>query len=212
MPFEFSKLSRLPISRRLFCAGLISQVACTPSVSRQSSSRYDGHVDNGIPIPAVNTHYIDRNMLRQEVAYDAAIEPNTLIVHTKERYLYHIHSFGLATRYGIGVGRAGFDWSGFGYIGRKAVWPTWTPTPAMIRRDPHLREMSFPMKPGLLNPLGARALYIYADGRDTLYRLHGTADPASIGQAVSSGCIRLLNQDVIHLFERTRIGTRILVK
>lgn len=206
LPFDGSGMSR-----RLFCLGLLTQAACTSGIPGEKPPSYEGFVDHGIPIPRLKKNFIPRNMLRTEVPFDATVAPDTLIVKTAERYLYHIHSAGRATRYGIGVGRAGFAWTGSGYVGRKAIWPTWTPPREMILREPYLQEMTFPMEPGLLNPLGARSLYIYANGRDTIYRIHGTADPASIGKAVSSGCIRLLNHDIIHLYSRVETGTKILV-
>ena len=116
-----------------------------------------------------------------------------------------------AVRYGIGVGKAGFEWTGDAVIGRKAVWPRWTPPAEMIARSPRLEKYRNGMEGGIDNPLGARALYLYANGRDTLYRLHGTPEWQSIGKSMSSGCIRLLNQDVIDLFDRVPIGTRVRV-
>lgn len=199
------------VSRRLFCLGLLTQAACTGLPTPGTIPDYEGVVDNGIPLPAVDGKHIARNMLRAEVPFDAQVAPGTIVVKTADRYLYHVHSAGQATRYGIGVGRAGFAWTGTGYVGRKAVWPTWTPPQEMIEREPYLQDMTFPMEPGLLNPLGARALYIYANGRDTIYRIHGTADPASIGQAVSSGCIRLLNHDIIHLYSRVAPKAKVVV-
>ena len=118
-------------------------------------------------------------------------------------------------RYGVGLGRAGFEWSGRARVAYKKKWPTWTPPDTMIRRRPELEKYSVRnggMKPGLDNPLGARALYIFQGNVDTLYRLHGTNQPESIGKAVSSGCVRLVNQDVIDLYNRTRNGSRILVR
>lgn len=110
-----------------------------------------------------------------------------------------------------GVGREGFGWAGAATILHKAAWPRWTPPAEMVARDPHLEPYRHGMKPGLKNPLGARALYLFQNGRDTLYRLHGTNDPRSIGKNVSSGCIRLLNQDVIDLYRRAPVGTRVVV-
>jgi lipoprotein-anchoring transpeptidase ErfK/SrfK len=148
---------------------------------------------------------------RRRVTYATKEKPGTIIVDTSDRYLYVVEEDGMATRYGVGVGRAGFSWSGRAHVGRKAEWPTWTPPPNMIRRQPELKKYAGGMPGGPNNPLGARALYLYRGGRDTLYRLHGTNQPGSIGQAMSSGCIRMLNTDVEHLYARTNIGTPVVV-
>ncbi len=140
--------------------------------------------------------------------------PGTLVVDTPAKYLYFTIPGGSAVRYGIGVGREGFAWSGRAKVQYKREWPRWTPPNEMVARQPELEPYSIAnggMEPGLENPLGARALYIFQDGRDTLYRLHGTPEASSIGKAVSSGCIRLLNQDVIDLYERVPDGTPIRV-
>ncbi|ORE97024.1 ErfK/YbiS/YcfS/YnhG family protein [Aurantimonas sp. 22II-16-19i] len=140
--------------------------------------------------------------------------PGTLVVDTPAKYLYFTMPDGSAVRYGIGVGREGFAWSGRAEVQYKRQWPRWTPPDEMVARQPELEPYSIAnggMDPGLQNPLGARALYIFQDGQDTLYRLHGTPEAWSIGRAVSSGCIRLLNQDVIDLYERVPDGTPIRV-
>lgn len=144
-------------------------------------------------------------MTRSEIAYDGKYSPGTIVVDTSERYLYLVQKDKRAIRYGIGVGREGFSWSGTHPITRKAEWPGWTPPPEMRRRQPWLPAH---MKGGPNNPLGARALYLGA----TLYRIHGTNEAHTIGRAVSSGCIRMLNKDVIDLYERVRVGTRVVVK
>ena len=133
------------------------------------------------------------------------------MVDVAARHLYLIEDRGRAIRYGVGVGREGFAWSGEARIGRKATWPTWTPPAQMIRRDPSLAQHAGGMPGGPANPLGVRALYLYQGKRDTLYRLHGTNEPASIGKAVSSGCINLLNRDAIDLYERVPVGTKVVV-
>ena len=119
---------------------------------------------------------------------------------------------GRAVRYGVGVGRQGLALKGNAYVGRKAEWPSWTPTPNMIRREPE-RNLKYAggMPGGLNNPLGARALYLYRNGNDTMFRLHGTNQPQSIGHAMSSGCIRMLNHDIIDLYERVPVGARVVV-
>lgn len=163
------------------------------------------------PIPAVDVRTIDPQFLRQQVAYVTTENPGTIVVDTGARFLYLVQEQDLALRYGIGVGREGFGWSGLATIQRKAEWPIWTPPASMIERDPSLAQYAGGMAPGLENPLGARALYLYQGGIDTLYRLHGTNEPWSIGQAMSSGCIRMFNQDVIDLHRRTPAGTRVVV-
>jgi len=150
---------------------------------------------------------------KEVVSYDSSEKPGTIIVNTSERALYKILPDGKAMRYGVGVGREGFTWSGVATIRRKVEWPTWTPPKEMRERE--LKEfgrvLPVVMKGGIDNPLGARALYLYKGGKDTLYRLHGTSDVASIGNAVSSGCIRLLNDEVIDLYNKTPIGTKVIV-
>ena len=152
------------------------------------------------------------HLRRQIVSYPTREAPGTIIVDTPNTYLYYVLGNNRAMRYGIGVGRDGFRWSGRAVVGRKAAWPTWTPTAQMMQRQPETREFAGGMPGGPTNPLGARALYIYQGGRDTLYRLHGTTENWSIGKAVSSGCVRLLNHDVIDLYRRCPVGTPIEVR
>jgi lipoprotein-anchoring transpeptidase ErfK/SrfK len=163
------------------------------------------------PIPAVDVSQVDPRYLRQEVAYETDQQPGTIVVDTTDMFLYLLRENGRALRYGVGVGRDGFDWSGRAKILMKRKWPTWTPPRSMIERQPELEKWANGMPPGLDNPLGARALYLFENGRDTLYRLHGTNEPWSIGQAMSSGCIRLFNQDIIDLYDRVPRGTSVVV-
>jgi lipoprotein-anchoring transpeptidase ErfK/SrfK len=175
---------------------------------------YAAMPDEQFPVPAVNISQVDQRFWRTEVNYPTDEKPGTLIVHTPAKYLYHVKPQGRATRYGIGVGREGFAWSGRAIVAYKRKWPRWTPPDSMVARQPELEPYSIAnggMAPGLNNPLGSRALYIHEGGRDTLYRLHGTPEAFSIGKAVSSGCIRLLNQDVIHLYEEVADGSPIVV-
>ncbi|WP_420391381.1 L,D-transpeptidase family protein [Acuticoccus sp.] len=162
-------------------------------------------------LPRVDMTRIPREFHRQYVDHTGRYRPGTVVVDTTNRHLYLIQDQETAIRYGIGVGRAGFAWGGRARIGRKAKWPTWTPPATMIRREPQLRKWASGMEGGPHNPLGARAMYLYNGGRDTLYRLHGTNEPASIGQAMSSGCIRMLNRDAIDLYERVRVGAPVVV-
>jgi len=145
---------------------------------------------------------------RQTVSYDSAEPAGTIIIVTGKRFLYYVLGGGKALRYGIGVGRDGFTWSGIERISRKAEWPDWHPPPEMVERDENARKWKDGMPGGPDNPLGARALYLGASD----YRIHGTAQPSTIGHAVSSGCIRLTNNDVIDLYGRAKIGTKVIVK
>ncbi|TWF57075.1 L,D-transpeptidase [Neorhizobium alkalisoli] len=170
--------------------------------------------DDGHTLPAIPYSRIDQRFLRQDVDYQTTEAPGTIVVDTRSHYLYLVQTGGKAIRYGVGLGKAGFAWSGRGVIQRKAKWPRWTPPDEMVDRQPDLRPFSAAAggaTPGLNNPLGARALYIFQNGRDTLYRVHGTPDWQSVGKATSSGCVRMLNQDVIDLFDRVPSGTPIVV-
>jgi len=135
-------------------------------------------------------------------------QAGTITIDTKNRYLYLSLEGGQAMRYDIGVGRDGFAWSGRAYVARRAEWPTWTPPAEMLKRRPDLPKF---MEGGIENPLGARAMYLYNAKGDTMYRIHGTNEPDTIGQAVSSGCIRLLNADVIDLYQRVKVGAQVNV-
>lgn len=178
------------------------------------STLYPAMPNELFPIPAVPKGRLKPKYQRRRIKYDTAERPGTVIVDTKNFYLYHIEKGGYAMRYGVGLGRAGFEWSGRAHIAWKRKWPVWTPPDEMIERQPELAKWSSDnggMPPGLDNPLGSRALYIHQGNVDTLYRLHGSPEISSIGKAVSSGCVRLVNQDVIHLYDRVRSGSPILV-
>jgi lipoprotein-anchoring transpeptidase ErfK/SrfK len=207
-------------------AGLaLSACASTGPQSRLGSSgpigfasykeMYGPITDEPFPLPAVNLAQVKSRFYRRRVRNPTGEAPGSLIVDTRRFYLYWVEEGGTAMRYGVGLGRAGFDWSGRGVIQFKRRWPTWTPPAEMIARDPKLAKYSAAnggMKPGPLNPLGARALYIFQDGVDTLYRVHGSPEASSIGRAVSSGCVRLLNHDIIDLYSRVTTGGPILVR
>jgi len=170
--------------------------------------------DERFPVPAVNLEHISPAFYRARVQYQTDEPVGSIIVNTNTFYTYLVEENGMAMRYGVGLGRAGFAWSGRATMTWKRKWPRWTPPTNMIARQPELEIYSAAnggMAPGLDNPLGARALYIFKDGRDTLYRLHGTGDAWSIGRAVSSGCVRFLNQDIIDLYDRVQDGAPILV-
>jgi lipoprotein-anchoring transpeptidase ErfK/SrfK len=178
----------------------------------QAMMMYAAMPEEKFPVPAVNLAELKPGYARAKVVDPTGEAPGTIVVETSTRYLYLVQDDGSAIRYGIGVGRDGFRWSGRAKVGSKAQWPTWTPTRAMMERQPETREFAGGMPGGLQNPLGARALYIYQGGRDTLYRLHGTPEVRSIGQAVSSGCVRMVNQDIIDLYSRAPVGTSIVVR
>lgn len=149
-----------------------------------------------------------RESTRVTVADPTGKGAGAITIDTQNKFLYLSLGDGRALRYSVGVGRAGFEWSGQARIGRMAEWPAWTPPPAMLKRRPDLPAR---MEGGIENPLGARALYLYNGSRDTMYRIHGTNEPDTIGQAVSSGCIRMLNADVIDLHKRARVGSSVQV-
>jgi lipoprotein-anchoring transpeptidase ErfK/SrfK len=162
-----------------------------------------GYQPGLVPDPA--DEQLPPQFQRQVVFYRSSEAPGTIIIHTSERFLYVVQPNGRAIRYGIGVGRDGFQWQGLLRITRKQEWPDWTPPPEMIERQPYLPRF---MAGGPGNPMGARALYLGA----TVYRIHGTNQPQTIGSAVSSGCFRLVNGDVIDLFDRIPVGTKVIVR
>jgi lipoprotein-anchoring transpeptidase ErfK/SrfK len=156
----------------------------------------------------VPNHELDPNFQRYVVDDPTKEPPGTIVVETRERLLYFVLPEGRAIRYGVAVGDEAFGWTGTAQIARKAEWPNWNPPAEMKQRWPHVR----PMQGGPANPLGARALYLYEGNRDTLYRIHGTNEPESIGRAASSGCIRMRNIDVIDLYNRASVGARVVVR
>ncbi|MEO8757027.1 MAG: L,D-transpeptidase [Devosia sp.] len=214
----------LPSSRRSFLAGGASLAALTlagcatqrmrvdvPQFSEYYLAMYGPLPNEKFPVPAIDLTKLDPNMFRTQVNDPTGEAPGTIVVNTSERHLYLVQEGGQAIRYGVGIGREGFAWQGKAAVGRKAEWPVWTPPKEMQVRQPETQQFANGMPPGLTNPLGARALYIYQGGRDTLYRLHGTLEVWSIGQAVSSGCVRLLFHDIIDLYSRCPVGTPIVV-
>lgn len=183
-------------------------VKVDPSVA----SMYSAIDDGGNLIPAVDATKIESKNVRQVVDYQTKEPTGTIVVDPHARFLYLVMENGKAMRYGVGVAKAGLEFVGAADIARKAQWPGWTPTQDMIKRDPERYEpLAKGLPGGLKNPLGARALYLYKGGQDTLYRIHGTNEPWSIGKSVSSGCIRMLNQDIIDLHRRVPKGSRVVV-
>lgn len=165
--------------------------------------------DQPYDIPLVDRSKMDPKFERQDVAYEGKEPVGSIVVDIDRRFLYFIEKEGHAIRYGIGVGRLGFSWRGNAIIGRKGVWPHWTPTETMRKILP---DLPVGMEGGVDSPLGARAMYLYQDGRDIMFRIHGTNEPWSIGEQVSSGCVRLLNEDVADLYERVKVGTQVFVR
>ena len=209
----------MPVSRRVVLAGGISALAlsaCTMTGTGTTSSAYSTAYlrvpkNERFPVAPVPVSRIPKQFHRQLVRDPTGEPPGTIVIDPSAKYLYLVQSGGKARRYGIGVGRQGFSWTGEAVIKRKAEWPDWYPPKEMQERDPEAAKWGDGMPGGPTNPLGARALYLYQGNRDTLYRIHGTGEPGSIGNAVSSGCIRLLHADVIDLHERVPVGTRVVV-
>jgi len=178
---------------------------------RTFSNSYASVRDAGYQVPAVPLSKLPRQYQRQIVSYKTDEKPGTIIVDTNAKHLHLVLEDGKAMRYGIGVGREGFEWKGTARIAMKREWPRWTPPAEMIKRQPQLAKWRGGQPGGLDNPLGARALYLFNGGGDTGYRLHGTPEWMSIGQAMSSGCIRLINQDIIDLYDRAENGAKVIV-
>ena len=186
--------------------------ATSDDMMRAEATKLYGPLPNEkFPIPAADVSKIDPKYFRRIVRYDSKEAPGTIIVDPGNHYVYRIEGDGNATRYGANVGRAGFLWSGEAYVGRKAEWPIWTPPKEMIQRQPEARKYAGGMPPGLSNPLGARTLYLYRNGAYTLFTIYSTSDPESIGNGVTSGCTGLLSQDMIDLYSRTPIKTKVIV-
>lgn len=163
-------------------------------------------------ILAASKKRVNPKFKRRNVRIDTNQKPGTIIIDSNTKYLYLITKKNRAIRYGVGVGRDGFGWNGTVKIGRKAEWPSWTPPKTMIAREARKGRKIPPfMKGGINNPLGARALYLYRGGRDTIFRIHGTNQPWTIGHNMSSGCIRMVNKDVEHLYQRAPVGTKVIV-
>lgn len=192
-------------------AGALAASGCVELGISAASRSYGAIVDHGFVVAAVPLSKVPDRYLRRSVTFQSPHPPGTIVVDPAQKYLYFVEPGGRAIRYGVSVGVGAFAWAGEAVVGRKSEWPVWTPPKEMIERAPNLDRYSGGLKSGPFNPLGARALYLYQDGRDTLYRLHGTSEWWSIGHAASSGCIRLLNQDIIDLFERTSVGAKVVV-
>jgi len=199
--------------------GDMASSAVAPDAAGMSSYAlmYGPVPDERFAVPAVDLSKIDPAFLRREVPYRGSEAPGTVVISPAERYLYHVQPGGRAVRYGVGVGKEGFEWSGVATINSKQEWPDWYPPAEMIERRPDIKEQLVELRSGmgvpggLRNPIGARGLYLWQNNEDTLFRIHGTNEPHTIGKSVSSGCIRMINQDVMHLYERVPIGSEVKV-
>ena len=213
------------LSRRLFMIGLpaVALAACSstrtpvvqePTIDPYYQRMYGDVIGEPYPVAAMDLRRVDPQYWRQEVPYATGERPGTLVVDTPNRFLYLVLEGGRALRYGIGVGKTeALVFRGTASIGRKAEWPRWTPTRSMIAREPdRYGPYAGGLPGGPTNPLGPRALYLYKGGNDTLFRLHGTTEPYTIGTNVSSGCIRLMNQDIIDLYNRAQVGAKVIVR
>jgi lipoprotein-anchoring transpeptidase ErfK/SrfK len=208
------------LSRRSFLAGSavglgalgLGGCATSDGMSLAEAAKVYGPVpEEKFPIPAVDVSKVDPKYFRRTVSYDTREAPGTIIVDPGNYYVYRVEGEGSATRYGANVGRDGFRWSGDAYIGRKAEWATWTPPKEMIKRQPEAAKYARGMPGGLDNPLGARTLYLYQNGAYTLYTIYASSDPESIGSGITSGCVGLLSQDMMHLYSRTPVKTKVIV-
>ncbi|PSH63974.1 MULTISPECIES: L,D-transpeptidase [Phyllobacterium] len=183
----------------------VAPAAGNPAVREVSFQRPESPANDRQP----KKRAMDPEFLPQTVAYDGPEKPGTIVIDTSQRFLFLVEAGGTAQRYGVGVGKEGFGWSGTNTISRKAEWPDWNPPASMIERERQKgRIIPAHMEGGIANPLGARALYLGS----TLYRIHGTNAPWTIGHAVSSGCIRMRNEDVTDLYERVNVGTKVIVR
>lgn len=215
----FSGAARARLDRRSFLLGSVAGVGALglggcamDTMSLAEAEKVYGPVaDKKFHIPAVDVKKVDPKFFRKIVQYDSKEAPGTIIVDPANYYVYRIEGDGKATRYGANVGRDGFKWSGEAYVGRKSEWPVWTPPPEMIKRQPEAAKYARGMPGGLENPLGARTLHLYQNGKYTLYTIYSTSDPETIGSGITSGCTGLLTQDMIDLYDRTPVKTKVIV-
>ncbi len=187
------------------------------NLRRRYAALYGPVAGEPFPVRAVNLSDIDPAFLRTVVDYRTSEAPGTIVIDPHQHFLYLVLAGGRALRYGVGVGRQGFGWSGVATVHDKQAWPDWYPPKEMLQRQPEIRRQMSELQSGIgmpggpRNPLGARALYLWQGNKDTLYRIHGTVEPWTIGKSVSSGCIRMINQDVLDLYQRTPVGTKVVV-
>lgn len=203
----------LPAVALAACSSTRTPVVQEPQIDPYYQAMYGEVIGEPHRVAAMDLRRVDPKWWRQEVPYMTSERPGTLVVDTPERFLYLVLEGGRALRYGIGVGKdESLVFRGEASVGRKAAWPRWTPTKSMIAREPdRYGPYAGGMEGGEINPLGPRALYLYKNGNDTLFRIHGTTEPYTIGTNVSSGCIRLMNQDIIDLYARVPVGAKVVV-
>ncbi|KQT53522.1 hypothetical protein ASG52_05250 [Methylobacterium sp. Leaf456] len=208
------------LNRRGFLAGsaaglgalsLGGCVTADGALMAEAAKTYGPLPDEKFAIPAVDIRKVDPKYYRRTVQYASKEAPGTIVVDPGKYYVYRIEEDGMATRYGANVGRDGFLWSGDAYVGRKSEWATWTPPKEMIKRQPEAAKYARGMPGGLDNPLGARTLHLYQNGAYTLYTIYASSDPETIGSGITSGCVGLLSQDMIHLYSRTPVKTKVVV-
>jgi lipoprotein-anchoring transpeptidase ErfK/SrfK len=198
--------------------GLTSRKAFAEDDAGIDAEQYYGAV-RGEPfaVPAIDLSRINPRFFRTAVDYAGSEPPGTIIIDPEHRFLYLVYEGGQALRYGVGVGRQGFAWSGTAMIHDKREWPDWYPPKEMLARDHSIMAVMSKLQGGIGmpggpgNPLGARAMYLFQGNKDTLYRIHGTVEPWTIGSSISSGCIRMINQDVMDLYNRVSVGTKVVV-
>lgn len=209
----FSSLALAALTACTLQPEALRVVEAPPVEAKLRPVSYASVKDGGFTIPALDPAQIPEAYQRQLVANPLPEEaPGTILVDTQNRHLYLIQDRRTALRYGIGVGKDGFGWKGVTIADRKARWPKWTPPPEMIKRTPSLERWKDGQPGGLRNPLGARAIYLQQNGRDTGFRIHGTPDWRSVGTSASSGCFRMLQQDVIDLYDRVAVGAKVIVR
>lgn len=196
------------VTRRRLLSCALGSAAVLASPSAWAAS--DG-ADDPYPLPSFDYHTMPEAFRPSVLAYKGRQNVGTIIVDTSARQIYLVVDGGHCIRWGCAVGRDGFRWAGIADVGRKVIWPKWTPPADMIARNPEKAKWANGMPGGPDNPLGARALYLFQNGNDTLYRIHGTTEPQSIGKNASSGCIRMINQDVKELYRRVPVGSRVVV-
>jgi lipoprotein-anchoring transpeptidase ErfK/SrfK len=207
-------------NRRAVLAALAGATLAARSARAQeveAEEIYGPVKDEPYPVKGIDVNRVNPRFLRTLVDDPTGQPPGTIVVDPKGHFLYLVIDDGQAIRYGVGVGREGFAWSGTAEIGAKREWPDWYPPKEMFARQPEIVSAMSKLQSGLgmhggpSNPLGARAMYLYQNGKDTLFRIHGTVEPYSIGSSVSSGCIRMMNQDVLDLYSRVGVGTKVVV-
>lgn len=194
----------MPISRR----ALLTSALAAGLLPGREALALTGEL---LPIFESDAQEIPVKFRRKTVDYETTEPPGTLIVDTEHRFLYHVQGGGQATRYGVGVGKDGRTWYGTAEIGRKEKWPIWVPTPEHLAEFPDMAKYIHGMPGGKNNPMGARALYLYQGEVDTVIRIHGAINPSLIGKKTTAGCISLLNFEVIHLYDRVELGTKVVI-